>query len=288
MAVREKKKKKEKQKSLFVTCFSPLCNTQKRSRSKRLFANRSLQDLCQAEKLLSIMHIGPRIRPATHIRDAGLAMNGGVEAGKLPVNVANRDWYQQQAEREMAAGRGRWGRDGVERVVASSPRSSRSTPPPALTPAPFFFAVTATRATLVPTSTSVPPSSSPSPPPPASELRAPLAPLRRRSPLVRHRRRQTSLSLRSTSPTSIRSASPSATSAPSSRRTASSTRFASFLESVAPLLNLRCEPTPSALSTICLAASTSAARNSVSAGVSPAVALVVRQLPPPPPPRPIK
>lgn len=54
----------------------------------------------------------------THIRDAGLAI-GGIEAGKLPVNVANRDWYQQQAEREMAAGRGRWGRDGVERVVAS-------------------------------------------------------------------------------------------------------------------------------------------------------------------------
>jgi pre-mRNA-splicing factor RBM22/SLT11 len=58
----------------------------------------------------------------THIRDAGLALNASadpLDTSKLPVNVANRDWYQQQAEREMAAGKGRWGRDGVERVVST-------------------------------------------------------------------------------------------------------------------------------------------------------------------------
>lgn len=59
----------------------------------------------------------------THIRDAGIALQSGGasvhDSTKMPVNVANRDWYQQQAEREMAAGKGRWGRDGVERVVSS-------------------------------------------------------------------------------------------------------------------------------------------------------------------------
>lgn len=61
----------------------------------------------------------------THIRDAGLALQSTTagasvhDSSKMPVNVANRDWYQQQAEREMAAGKGRWGRDGVERVVSS-------------------------------------------------------------------------------------------------------------------------------------------------------------------------
>lgn len=53
----------------------------------------------------------------THVRDAGLAMGGA--AAVTPLNVANREWYQAQAEKEMAAGQGRWGRKQVEGVVSS-------------------------------------------------------------------------------------------------------------------------------------------------------------------------
>lgn len=35
----------------------------------------------------------------TQIRDAGLSITG--LAAKIPVNTANREWYQQQAEKEV-------------------------------------------------------------------------------------------------------------------------------------------------------------------------------------------
>jgi pre-mRNA-splicing factor RBM22/SLT11 len=103
-----------------VTCFSVPFATHRNGQGQKDYLQTEVCKTCaKLKNCCQSCILDLEFGLPTHIRDAGLAMQGQVDAGKMPVNIANRDWYQQQAEREMAAGRGRWGRDGVERVVAS-------------------------------------------------------------------------------------------------------------------------------------------------------------------------